>query len=278
MKSEIPILPLITAWLALFVTPVAAQTFHFILLGDRTGEAQPGVYEQVWKEATSEDPAFVVTVGDTIQGLDDGSAEGEWQAVQQILKPYHRFPFYPAAGNHDIWSKTSEGLFRKYAVHEPHYSFDYKQAHFTILDNSRAEQFSAEELAFLEKDLQAHATQPVKFIVSHRPSWILQVVLGNPAFPLHQLAARYHVKYVIAGHIHQMLRFELDGVTYLSMASSGGHLRENKTYERGWFFQHTLARVRGNQVDLEIKELERPYGNRRVTKPGDWGAAGLLRR
>ena len=60
-------------------------------------------------------------------------------------------------------------------------------------------------------------------------------MLGNPAFPLHQLAARYGAKYVIAGHIHQMLHFELDGITYLSMASSGGHLRESKTYERGWF-------------------------------------------
>jgi hypothetical protein len=86
------------------------------------------------------------------------------------------------------------------------------------------------------------------------------------------------VKYVIAGHIHQMLHFELDGITYLSMASSGGHLRENKSYDHGWFFQHTLAKVHGDNVAFEIKELTAPYGKARVTAPSDWGAAGLVRR
>jgi hypothetical protein len=65
---------------------------------------------------------------------------------------------------------------------------------------------------------------------------------------------------------------------YLSMASSGGHLREDKSYERGWFFQHTLVQVRGTKVNFEIKELQQPFGKGRVTVPGDWGAAGLIRR
>ena len=49
----------------------------------------------------------------------------------------------------------------------------------------------------------------------------------------------------------------VDGVMYLSMASSGGHLREDKSYDHGWFFQHTLAHVRGDQVSFEIKELQK---------------------
>ncbi len=102
-------------------------------------------------------------------------------------------------------------------------------------------------------------------------------MLGNPAFPLHQLAIKYGVKYVIAGHIHQMLHFDVDGVTYLSMASSGGHLREDKSYEHGWFFGHSLAHVNGDQVTFQIKELQKPYGKGRITTPSDWGAAGLVR-
>jgi hypothetical protein len=27
-----------------------AERFRFCVLGDRTGEAQPGIYEQVWRE------------------------------------------------------------------------------------------------------------------------------------------------------------------------------------------------------------------------------------
>ncbi len=115
----------------------------------------------------------------------------------------------------------------------------------------------------------------IKFVFMHRPSWIVQVVLANPEFPLHQLAKRYGAKYVIAGHIHQMLHFELEDVMYLSMASSGGHLRGTKEYKNGWFFQHTIVTVRDAAADFEIKEVGPPFGQSRVSKPTDWGPAGL---
>jgi 3',5'-cyclic-AMP phosphodiesterase len=252
------------------------DSFRFVILGDRTGEAQPGVYERVWQQAAAETPAFVLSIGDTIQGLNDETAESEWRHVQQILAPFRRIPLYLAAGNHDIWSEHSERLFQKYAKHAPHYSFDYEQAHFTILDNSRTEEFSSDELTFLERDLQAHAAQPLKFIVSHRPSWLIAVMLGNPQFPLHQAAKKYGVQSVIAGHVHQMLHVDLEGVTYLSMASSGGHLRASKKYEDGWFFGLTVVDVRGKEVNFQIKELAPPYGRARVTRPKDWGNAGLV--
>src|SRR6266404_2638122 len=171
----------------------APESFRFVILGDRTGEVQPGVHEEAWKEAAAEAPAFVVTVGDTIQGLNDATAEAEWQQVMQLSKPFRSCPLYLAAGNHDIWSDRSETLFRKYAGHALHYSFDYAQAHFTILDNSRSEQLSPEELAFLEKDLQTHSAQPIKFIVSHQPSWLLGAALTNPDIPIHRLAKKYGV-------------------------------------------------------------------------------------
>jgi hypothetical protein len=175
-----------------------------------------------------------------------------------------------------VWSEASARAYEKYTHHPLHYSFDYRQAHFTILDNSRSDELPAEEFAYLQKDLELHKDQPLKFIVSHRPSWILNAVLGNPGFPLQQLAKRYGVKYVIAGHIHQMLRFEVEGVTYLSMPSAGGHLRLEKQYDKGWFFAHTLVSVAGNGVSFEIKEAAPPYGESRVSKPSDWGAAGRV--
>src|ERR1019366_3842277 len=73
----------------------------------------------------------------------------------------------------------------------PHYSFDSGGAHFTVLDNSRAEQWPAGELAWLESDLREHAAAPVKFVVSHRPTWLLDAALGGTSGPLHRLAKRY---------------------------------------------------------------------------------------
>jgi Icc protein len=265
-------------WLALFARASlapGADSFHFAVLGDRTGEAQPGVYEQVWREITVEKPAFVLSVGDTIQGLDDATAEAQWREFEKIRARFRRLPLYLTPGNHDIWSEASERLYVKHALHPAHYSFDYKQAHFTILDNSRADGLAPEELTFLEADLRAHAAQPIKVIVSHRPAWLIPVMLRDSHFALHELAKKYGVRYVLAGHVHQMMHFELDDITYISAPSSGGHLRASKKYEDGWFFSHMLAEVSGNEVVFQIREAGAPEGQGRVSSLADWAAAGL---
>jgi len=274
--SSLPILLLI-AGLWVFASD-ATGDFDFAILGDRTGETVEGVWEEVWRQTNIDHPAFVVTVGDTIQGGDDRTAEKEWEEVEAQLAPYRQYRILFTPGNHDVWSTVSANAYTRHSKRALHYGFDFKQVHITVLDNSRTDDLSGEELAFLKADLAAHAKQPLKFVFSHRPAWILQLVLGNPAFPLHQIALRNGVRYVISGHIHQMLHFDLDGITYLSMASSGGHLRESKTFERGWFFEHTLVHVHGQKVNFEIKELPAPHGRGRVTAPNDWGAAGLVKR
>ncbi len=256
------------------------SSFHFEILGDRTGGAVPGVFEEAWREADASQPAFILSVGDSIEGGDDQKAEAQWLQFERIVGPAHRYQLFLAPGNHDIWSAKSEALFVKHAHHPHHYSFDYHQVHFTVLDNSRSTdgpnaQFSPDELDFLKKDLAAHAGAKVKFVISHRPSWLFPVLVGNTQVPFHQIVKQYGVKYVIAGHIHQMLHFELDGVTYLDLASSGGHLRDTKEYERGWFFAHTFVSIERDSAHFNIRELPAPYGKGRVTQPADWGSAGL---
>jgi hypothetical protein len=256
-----------------------AESFRFVIPGDRTGEVQRGVYEQVWKEVAAENPAFVVTVGDTIEGMHDATAETEWREVEDILKPYRRVPLYLAPGNHDIWSASSERLFRQHAGHPPHYSFDRGPLHVTVLDNSRSDQLAPEELTFLEEDLKANESQPLKMVVSHRPSWLVGVALRNTELPLHRIARRYGVRYVIAGHVHQLLRFSFEGIDYISMPSAGGHLRPaDAAYEDGWFFGHALATVRGTAVQVQFEELKPPLGHGRVSTPDEWGMLGLLHK
>jgi Icc protein len=260
------------AALAILVVAAAQQpdSFRFVVLGDRTGETESGVYERVWKDAAAEHPAFTVSVGDTIQGLNDDTAESEWQRMEHILATWL------TPGNHDIWSERSEKLFRKYSGHALHYSFDYAQAHFTILDNSRSDQLSDAELTFLDDDLKKHTDQPLKFIVSHRPSWLLNAVIGDPNFRLHQIAKKYGARYVIAGHLHEMLHAELDGIDYISMVSAGGHLRASGKYQDGWFFGYAVVDVSGKGAEVRIRELGAPYGQARTTALKDWGKAGLL--
>jgi 3',5'-cyclic-AMP phosphodiesterase len=274
-RLSVPIL-FAAAILAALAQNPAPATFHFVLLGDRTGEAQPGVWEQVWKQAAAEQPAFVLGVGDTIQGLDDASAESQWQEAKQTLAPYAHIPLYLAPGNHDIWSEASKKLFEKYTGRPPHYSFDFEGVHFTVLDDSRSDDLPAAEMAFLESDLAQHQAQAVKFIVSHRPSWLVNAAMHHPNFDLHQLARKYGAQYLIAGHVHQIVHIPLDGITYFLAPSAGGHLRGSEKYEDGWFFGYTVVTVEGNSVKFEIKELGGPYGKGRVSGLADWGLLGLV--
>ena len=250
--------------------------FRFVILGDRTGGAVPGVYHEVWREAALDHPAFVITVGDTIEGGNDRTAGSEWTSALQEIAPYRHFDIFFTPGNHDVWSAASARSYVEFSGHPLHYSFDYENAHFTVLDNSLSDQMPAAELTYLAGDLAAHAKQSLKFVFMHRPSWIIPVLLQNPDFPLERLAKRWGVQYVIAGHLHQMLHFDLDGVTYLSMGSSGGHLRDTKEYDKGWFFEHTLVTVHNGTVHFTVKEVGPPWGHSRITGLSDWGVAGLV--
>ena len=262
------------AWL-FFALCVVTYGQRFVILGDRTGSAQKGVYEQVWKEVAAEKPEFVLNAGDLIEGLVDRDAEAQWDEVERLHAPYKSVPLFLTPGNHDIWSAVSEQVFRKRTGRALHYNFDRGAAHFTVLDNSRSDELSEAAMAFLEADLKAHAARPVKFIVSHRPSWILPAALKNTAFPLHRLAKQYGVRYVIAGHIHQLLRLQMEEIEYVSMPSAGGHLRASGQYKDGWFFGYTVAEVKDGAAAFTVHELKAPHGQGRVTPLRDWGMLGL---
>lgn len=257
-------LTLLAAWAA---EPVE---FHFALVGDRTGESQPGIWEKVWLDLSGASPAFALSVGDVIQGLDDSAAEAQWRDLLATLAPFRKMPIYFTPGNHDVWSETSAQLYRKHSSRPLHYSFDYGTAHFTVLDNSRSDALPPGEIEFLEADLAAHAKADAKFIVMHRPSWIMDAALRNTAAPLHQLAKRCAVKYILAGHVHQLIHTDVDGITYFAAPSAGGHLRLSKKYEDGWFFGWTDVRVKAGEAAFTVREL----GGRR-TSLDQWGLSGL---
>jgi len=252
-----------------YAATARGRPFRFVILGDRTGETRPGVYEQIWREADSEGPHFVINVGDTIQGGTDGPAEAEWKALQPLFDRYSRYPLYFAPGNHDIWSPESRHVYERATRRPAHYGFDYENAHFTVLDNSESDELDAGELDFLEKDASTHRGQSPKFVLFHRPSWLIPVLFQNSGMRLHQIAKKYGIGYVISGHVHKFARFEMDGVVYLMVGSSGAHLRGSK-FEDGWFYHHLLVNVTGDQVRFTVKEAGPPFGRGRSFAAETW--------
>ena len=113
------LVPAAIALVGLALLAADAPAPHFVLLGDRTGEVQIGVFERIWRQISEGKAEFVVSVGDSIQGGNDASAESEWRAFRRVLEPYSKIPLYLAPGNHDIWSAVSERLFQQFAGHPP---------------------------------------------------------------------------------------------------------------------------------------------------------------
>lgn len=236
----------------------AANDFHFSMLGDRTSLGSAVVYERVWREIDELRPDFVISVGDSIAGTNDSRAAVEWRELRRIWSRY-RYPLYLTPGNHDIWNDFSRRLFERETGRPPSYSFSFQSAHFTVLDNSGSPLLSEAQIRFLEEDLKANRDRSPKFVFLHQPFWIPFVVLGSGEFPLHRLARRYGVNYVVSGHGHQLLRMARDGVTYLEVGSSGARITRGtdrgEGFAQGWFYQHVWVTVKGAAARLQVKEL-----------------------
>lgn len=252
--------------------------FRFSIIGDRTGTAQPQIYGRVWREVDLLHPDFVINVGDTIQGGNDAIAEAQWLELRPLFQRYNHYPLYFTPGNHDVFSDTSRQLYEKASGRPLQYSFNYQDAHFTVLDNSRTTDLTPEQLEFLARDLEANKDKNPKFIFFHKPYWIPMLKLGASDFPLHKLAVKYDVKHVISGHGHQFVRLVRDGVAYMEVGSSGGTmeaaLKLGHGFKEGRFYHHVWGRVKGSKVDLTVKEIDGIKGAGRMFKADQWDDNG----
>ena len=270
-KAPAAILLCLAGICSIRASQAANNDFCFSILGDRTGDAVQRIYEQVWKDVDSLHPDFVINAGDTIQGGTD-AAESEWRALRVLWKRYN-YPLYFTPGNHDIWSAASRSIYEKETGRPASYAFDYKNAHFTVLDNSQTEDLSPQQMEFLERDLAANRDRDPKFVFFHKPFWLLPVTFQSGDFPFHQLIRKYGVRYVISGHGHQFVRLVQDGIAYLEAPSSGGQLK-GQGFAQGWLFGQVFTCVKGSEVEMSVREVAGSAGKGRRFNAEEWLSNG----
>ena len=152
----------------------ATGELRFAILGDRTGSAVPGVYESIADQVADFGPAFVLTVGDHIEGYTEDPAElaREWSEYQDIRERLHA-PFFPCPGNHDLTTRGMLAAWKEATGREPCYSFDEDGIHFIILDASRwesSEQWLRESgySEWLRRDLESNSGARFTVVVLHK--------------------------------------------------------------------------------------------------------------
>jgi predicted phosphodiesterase len=231
--------------------PKDEENFHFLIFGDRTGGPPEGIkiLAQAAEDANLLDPDLVMTVGDLIQGYNENDLWMKQMEEYQKTLSVLRMPWFPVAGNHDIFwrGKGPKPATEHEGNYEKHfgplwYWFEHKKCGFLVLfsdegdpsdatkprDFNRPEQqkFSEKQLEFLEKSLAEMKDLKHVFLFMHHPRWASDIYPGNNWDKVHQLLVRAgNVKACFAGHIHR-LRYDgkKDGIEYFALAATGGQM------------------------------------------------------
>lgn len=99
---QVPDLQGATPWTDLTLED-GADDFHFVIVSDRTCCARPGVFAGAMPKVNLLAPAFVVSVGDLIEGYTENQAQlnREWDEIESFVGELEA-PFFYTPGNHDM--------------------------------------------------------------------------------------------------------------------------------------------------------------------------------
>jgi hypothetical protein len=108
--------------------------FHFVVMGDRTGKEQKGVFGQVINKINLIRPAFVVSVGDAIDGYTDDPnlVNRQWDEFDSLVANL-KVPFFAVPGNHDMVNDMMVQIYQK-RRHKTYFHALYKKVLFLFIN------------------------------------------------------------------------------------------------------------------------------------------------
>lgn len=221
-----------TPWTSLAAND-AAEDFHFVIVSDRTGGERPGVFESAMPKADLLEPAFVVSIGDLIEGYteDQAQIDAEWDEFEGFVDQL-TVPFFYVAGNHDMDSAVMAEAWRE-RFGPSYYHFVYKDVLFLVLNSELFGMVSkpdtplpgpwtqAEQLAFVERTLERYPDPRWTIVLVHQPLWDYP---GGPRGDWPEvermLGARDYT--VFAGHFHRYVQLVRNDRRYITLSTTGG--------------------------------------------------------
>ena len=210
----------------------APEDFHFVLVSDRTGGHRGDVFERGLEKAALLEPAFVLSVGDLIEGYTEAPAklDAMWDEFEGFVADLDA-PFFYTAGNHDFSNELMSREWRE-RFGPSFYHFLYKDVLFLVL-NSELISFASDpgtsvpgpdtredQLRYAERVLSQHRGVRWTIVVLHQPLWDRQEIPADWLGIESWLGERPYT--VFAGHIHHYTKEVRRDRRYVTLATTGG--------------------------------------------------------
>ena len=210
----------------------ADELFHFVIVADRTGGERPGVFPAAMPKINLLEPAFVVSVGDLIEGYTEDQArlDREWDEFEQFISELET-PFFYAAGNHDMSNAVMAATWQR-RFGPSYYRFVYKDVLFLVLNSELFGMVSdpesavpgpwtqAEQLGFIQRTLAEYPDPRWTIVIIHQPLWDYDPVRGDWPLVEEMLGERDYT--VFAGHFHRYVKHIRNDRKYITLATTGG--------------------------------------------------------
>jgi len=239
--------------------------FHFVIVSDNTGAHREGVFRRALKQVNMLEPAFVINIGDLIEGYteDRTQLKKEWDEIDAMVNELD-MPFFFVVGNHDMGNDVMLDVWHS-RLGRDYYHFIYKNVLFLVLNTEdpplfitreiapdiaklrevmKSDRDAAEQMVMENEGLQRAILYPKigeeqveyfkQVLADHRDvHWTFVLMhkpawkYGNENFRKIQLMLHGRNYTVFGGHEHYYEYSEVDGKDYIQMATTGaGRLQE----------------------------------------------------
>ncbi|NKC00018.1 MAG: hypothetical protein GKR90_16165 [Pseudomonadales bacterium] len=210
----------------------AADDFHFVIVSDRTCCARPGVFAGAMPKVNLMSPAFVVSVGDLIEGYTENQTQldREWDQMESFIGTLDA-PFFYTPGNHDmnnaVMAETWQNRFGP-----SYYHFLYKEVLFVVINSELFGMVGqpdtpvpgpwqqSEQMEFVRSVLAQHPDPRWTIVLLHQPLWNSNNINQDWLEVEGLLGERDYT--VFAGHFHQYSRVERHNRNFITLATTGG--------------------------------------------------------
>jgi hypothetical protein len=210
----------------------AVEDFHFVIVSDRTGGHRAGVFRDAMGKVNLLEPAFVLSVGDLIEGYteDPKTLGTEWDEIESYIGTLDA-PFFYAAGNHDMSNAIMAETWRD-RFGSSWYAFEYKDVLFLVLNSEAFGMVhdpgtpvpgpfvQTEQMAWIRKTLKNNTSRRWTIVIVHQPLWDSPKIHPDWLAVEKMLAGRPHT--VFAGHQHRYVKHRRNEQSYITLATTGG--------------------------------------------------------